>query len=44
MLLGLSATPGQVINIFMDYETFGEHQPEESGIFWFLKSFAIYGS
>jgi alpha-amylase len=34
----LSATPGQVINIFMDYETFGEHQPEESGIFWFLKA------
>jgi len=34
----LSATVGQVINIFMDYETFGEHQPEESGIFWFLKA------
>ena len=34
----LSATPGQVINIFMDYETFGEHQPEDSGIFWFLKA------
>lgn len=34
----LSATHGQVINIFMDYETFGEHQPEESGIFWFLKA------
>ncbi|MCX8190694.1 MAG: glycoside hydrolase family 57 protein [Candidatus Aenigmarchaeota archaeon] len=34
----LSATPGQVVNIFMDYETFGEHQPQESGIFWFLKA------
>ena len=34
----LSATEGQVINIFMDYETFGEHHPEESGIFWFLKA------
>jgi alpha-amylase len=35
----LNATPGEVINLFMDYETFGEHQPAESGIFWFLKAF-----
>jgi alpha-amylase len=28
-----------VVNLFMDYETFGEHQWEESGIFGFLKSF-----
>ncbi|MGC8812032.1 MAG: glycoside hydrolase family 57 protein [Candidatus Aenigmatarchaeota archaeon] len=34
----LAATPGQCINLFMDYETFGEHQWPESGIFWFLKS------
>lgn len=34
----LSATPGDTINIFMDYETFGEHQWEDTGIFWFLKS------
>jgi len=34
----LSSTPGQVINIFMDYETFGEHHHEESGIFYFLKA------
>lgn len=34
----LNATPGQCINLFIDYETFGEHQPAESGIFWFLKS------
>jgi len=34
----LSATPGQCINLFMDYETFGEHQWQESGIFWFLKA------
>jgi len=27
-----------IINLFMDYETFGEHQWEESGIFKFLKS------
>jgi alpha-amylase len=34
----LSSTLGQCINLFMDYETFGEHQWPESGIFWFLKS------
>jgi len=34
----LSSTPGQVITLFMDYETFGEHQPEDSGIFYFLKA------
>jgi len=28
---------GEVINLFMDYETFGEHQWEESGIFDFLR-------
>ncbi|HDD45894.1 MAG TPA: alpha-amylase [Candidatus Aenigmarchaeota archaeon] len=34
----LSACDGQVINLFMDYETFGEHHEEGSGIFWFLKA------
>ncbi len=29
---------GDVINLFMDYETFGEHQWEESGIFTFMES------
>jgi len=29
----------ETINLFMDYETFGEHQWAESGIFEFLKSF-----
>lgn len=29
----------EVINLFMDYETFGEHQSAETGIFDFLKSF-----
>ncbi len=29
----------EVINLFMDYETFGEHQWAETGIFDFLKSF-----
>ncbi len=28
----------QVINLFMDYETFGEHQWKEHGIFQFLES------
>ncbi len=34
----LSESPGDVINLFMDYETFGEHQWKESGIFEFLKA------
>jgi alpha-amylase len=29
----------ETINLFMDYETFGEHQNKESGIFNFLKDF-----
>ncbi len=29
---------GEVINLFMDYETFGEHQWEDTGIFNFLRS------
>ena len=29
---------GDVLNLFMDYETFGEHQWEETGIFDFLKA------
>ena len=33
------AGSGEVINLFMDYETFGEHQWEDSGIFEFLKHF-----
>ena len=28
---------GNVVNLFMDYETFGEHQWEETGIFNFLR-------
>lgn len=28
---------GEVINLFMDYETFGEHQWEESGVFEFMR-------
>ena len=29
---------GQVVNLFMDYETFGEHQWEDKGIFGFLEN------
>ncbi len=29
---------GEVVNLFMDYETFGEHQWKETGIFDFLKN------
>lgn len=29
----------QVVNLFMDYETFGEHQWEKTGIFKFMKAF-----
>lgn len=29
---------GEVVNLFMDYETFGEHQWEDTGIFDFLRS------
>ncbi len=33
----LAATPGQAITLFVDYETFGEHQWPESGIHEFLR-------
>lgn len=33
----LSTNPGQTINLFMDYETFGEHQWESTGIFDFMR-------
>ncbi len=29
---------GNIVNLFMDYETFGEHQWEETGIFDFLRA------
>lgn len=31
-------TREEIVNIFLDYETFGEHQPKETGIFQFLKA------
>lgn len=33
----LSNTPGDCINLYMDYETFGEHQWYDTGIFEFLR-------
>jgi len=33
----VSASEGDLVNIFMDYETFGEHQWPETGIFDFLR-------
>ncbi|MBR4233276.1 MAG: glycoside hydrolase family 57 protein [Bacteroidales bacterium] len=33
-----SAANDDIVNLFMDYETFGEHQSEASGIFDFMKA------
>lgn len=33
----LGEAEGDTVNLFMDYETFGEHQWEDSGIFGFLE-------
>jgi alpha-amylase len=33
-----SVDTGEVVNLFMDYETFGEHQWAETGIFEFMKA------
>ncbi len=35
----IDSTPGDTINLFMDYETFGEHQWEDTGIFDFFAAF-----
>ncbi len=34
----IAATPGEVVNLFMDFETFGEHHPASSGILEFLSA------
>jgi alpha-amylase len=34
----LKEAEGDIINLFMDYETFGEHQSAETGIFDFMKA------
>ncbi|MBO4467255.1 MAG: glycoside hydrolase family 57 protein [Bacteroidales bacterium] len=33
-----NAKEGDIVNLFMDYETFGEHQSAETGIFDFMKA------
>ena len=35
--LKASAANDEIVNLFMDYETFGEHQKAQSGIFDFMK-------
>jgi alpha-amylase len=37
-------SPGETINLFMDYETFGEHQWEDTGIFEFLRHLPEYAA
>ena len=34
----LKGTEGEIINLFLDYETFGEHQGAECGIFEFMRA------
>ena len=34
----LKAAEGDIVNLFMDYETFGEHQGSECGIFEFMRA------
>ena len=34
-----AADKDEIVNLFMDYETFGEHQKAQSGIFEFMKFF-----
>jgi alpha-amylase len=36
--MNLAAEEGDCVNLFMDYETFGEHHPRSSGIFEFLET------
>jgi alpha-amylase len=42
-LTWIEESPGDVINLFMDYETFGEHQWEDTGIYDFMEKFAKKG-
>ncbi|MGM9762173.1 MAG: glycoside hydrolase family 57 protein [Candidatus Cryptobacteroides sp.] len=38
----LKAAEGEIVNLFMDYETFGEHQSEDCGIFSFMRALADF--
>lgn len=35
----VNESPGDVVNLFLDYESIGEHQWEETGVFQFWESF-----
>lgn len=37
--MNVAITDSQLVNLFMDYETFGEHQWHDTGIFNFFESF-----
>ena len=37
-----SAKDSEIVNLFMNYETFGENQPAETGIFEFMRSLPEY--
>ncbi len=37
--MNAAATDSQIVNLFMDYETFGEHQWHNTGIFDFFETF-----
>lgn len=39
--LNAALNDGDIINLFMDYETFGEHQWEDTGIFEFFESLIV---
>ncbi len=38
----INETPGDIMNLYMDYETFGEHQRKETGIFEFMRYLSKY--
>lgn len=40
--LGAAGDNAHIYNLFMDYETFGEHQWAETGVFDFLRAFPDY--
>lgn len=40
--LSEAAQKEEIVNLFMDYETLGEHQPAETGIFSFVESLPQY--
>ncbi len=39
----IASAEGDIVNLFMDYETFGEHQGADCGIFEFMEALASLG-